>query len=75
MKQQKFECPFVNAAGERCVVTIDLADDEARICCLNPRTADNIARAYAAQRALQRLPAGFGALDLVADQILSHSVH
>jgi hypothetical protein len=75
MKRQKFECPFVNAAGERCVVTIDLADDEARICCLNPHTADNIARAYAARRAVRQLPAGFTALDLATNQIRGHSVH
>jgi hypothetical protein len=75
MKRQKFECPFINSAGARCIVTVELADEEVCICRLSPHTADNIARSYAARRAVQGLPAGFGALDLVIDQIRSHSVH
>jgi hypothetical protein len=54
---------------------VELADEEVCICRLSPHTADNIARSYAARRAVQGLPAGFGALDLVIDQIRSHSVH
>jgi hypothetical protein len=73
MKQHKFECPFINSAGERCIVVVVLSDCEALDCRLNPGTADNIARAYAACRALQQLPAGFDVLDLVIDQI--RSVH
>jgi hypothetical protein len=75
MKRQKFECPFINSAGARCIVTVELADEEVCICRLSPHTADNIARAYAARRAVRQLPAGFTAFDLMTDQILSHSVH
>jgi hypothetical protein len=75
MKQQKFECPFVNAAGKRCVVTVELADEEVCICRLSPHTAENIARAFAVQRAVRQLPAGFTAFDLATDEIRGHSVH
>jgi hypothetical protein len=72
---QKFVVPFVNSAGLKCLVEVELSDDEVRDCLSNPRTAGNIAFAYAAQRALRSLPAGFGAQDLVVDQICGHSVH
>jgi hypothetical protein len=54
---------------------VELADEEVCICRLSPHTAENIARAFAAERAVRRLPAGFGALDLVIGEICGHSVH
>jgi hypothetical protein len=65
----RWEVPFVNAAGERCVAIVELAEDEARICSLSPHTAENIARTFALQRALSKLPADFSVFDLVIDQI------
>jgi hypothetical protein len=60
----KFECPFINAIGERHVAVVELNAAELQRCKWNPRTADNIARAFAALRAVRQLPAGFTALDL-----------
>jgi len=73
--KHRFECPFVNVRGERHIVVVDLSAAEAADACLNPHVFLNVARAHAARRALQHLPAGFTAFDLRPDQIRGHSVH
>jgi hypothetical protein len=70
---RKFIVPCTNATGARCVVVVELTEEEACICSLSPRTAENIARTFVARHAVQRLPEGFNAFDLVPEEI--GSVH